>query len=73
MHAEFIRALARTSPLRTAVLDSGDAQLRAAYNRCIEGLVRFRKLHFELAYTYVRQWDERPDEQIKGTGGAWRD
>ena len=43
---------------------------KASYNRCIDGLVRFRKLHFELAYTYVRQWDTRPDEEIKGTGGT---
>ena len=69
-HAEFIRALERAPSLRDAVVASGDAELQEAYNRCIEGLVHFRKLHFELAYTYVRQWDQRPDEEIKGTGGT---
>ena len=69
-HSEFIQALERAPALRDKVLSSGDDQLQASYNRCIEGLVRFRKLHFELAYTYVRQWDERPDEEIKGTGGT---
>ena len=32
--------------------------------------VSFRKLHFELAYEYVRKWDQRPDDEIKGTGGT---
>ena len=32
--------------------------------------VAFRKLHFELAFTYVRQWDSRKDEEIQGTGGT---
>ena len=70
LHADLLRALERAPPMRPVVLASDDPALRAAYNRCIDGLVRFRKLHFELAYTYVRQWDTRPDEEIKGTGGT---
>lgn len=49
-HADFVRALERAPPLRAAVLASPEGSaLRTSYNRAIEGLVRFRKLHFELA------------------------
>ena len=48
----------------------GSKELVAAYDRCVAALVAFRKLHFELAYTYVRQWDARKDDEIQGTGGT---
>ncbi len=43
---------------------------QAAYDRAVAALVAFRKLHFELAFTYVRQWDSRKDDEIQGTGGT---
>ena len=69
-HAAFLDALERAPPLRDAVLAYAEPTLTAAYDRCVAALVTFRKLHFELAYTYVRQWDSRPDDDIKGTGGT---
>ena len=69
-HAAFIEALERGPPLRDAVIRADDAALTAAYDRCVAALVAFRKLHFELAYTYVRKWDARKDDEIQGTGGT---
>ena len=70
-HAAFVVALeARGATLRDAVVDASDEELTRAYDACVGALVTFRKLHFELAYTYVRQWDERPDDEIQGTGGT---
>ena len=56
--------------LRAAVVGAADAGLAAAYDRVVAALVSFRKLHFELAFTYVRKWDSRKDEEIQGTGGT---
>ena len=69
-HAALIEALERGPPLREAVLAQAAPRLTAAYDKCVAALVTFRKLHFELAYTYVRQWDSRKDEDIQGTGGT---
>ena len=69
-HAAFIDALERGPRLREAVRRANDDALTAAYDRCVSALVAFRKLHFELAFTYVRQWDSRKDDEIQGTGGT---
>jgi len=69
-HAAFVRHLEAGPRLRDAVVAAGDGALVAAYDDAVAALVVFRKLHFELAYTYVRQWDSRPDDDIKGTGGT---
>ena len=69
-HASFVAALERGPRLRDAVVATRDAALVASYDGAVAALVAFRKLHFELAYTYVRQWDKRPDDEIKGTGGT---
>lgn len=71
-HAGFIEALERGPSLRDAVIAHADSTLIGAYDRCVAALVAFRKLHFELAFTYVRQWDTRKDEEIQGTGGTVR-
>ena len=55
-------------PRRAAHLAACNTQ--AAYDRAVAALVAFRKLHFELAFTYVRQWDSRKDDEIQGTGGT---
>ena len=69
-HAAFIEALERGPDLRDAVVGAADAGLTTAYDRVVAALVSFRKLHFELAFTYVRQWDSRKDDEIQGTGGT---
>jgi hypothetical protein len=71
-HAAFLDALERGPALRDAVLAQADQPLTDAYDRCVAALVAFRKLHFELAYTYVRKWDARKDDEIQGTGGTVR-
>ena len=68
--SQYIDALERGPRLREAVRRANDYALTAAYDRCVSALVAFRKLHFELAFTYVRQWDSRKDDEIQGTGGT---
>ena len=51
-------------------LGEGARELVEAYNRCVQGLVLFRSVHFELAFAFVRKWDGRKDDEIQGTGGT---
>jgi len=85
-HADFLRRLQLGADIRTVVLSAAEEERAArrpadsesssqknlveAYNRCIKGLTLFRSIHFELAFSFVRKWDERKDEEIKGTGGT---
>ena len=70
-HAAFIDALERGPRLREAVRRTNDDVLTAAYDRCVSAAGRLQdELHFELAFTYVRQWDSRKDDEIQGTGGT---
>jgi len=51
--------------------DSTEAEgLTLAFDGCVEALAEFRTLHLGLAYRFVRQWDERNDEEVIGTGGT---
>jgi len=49
-----------------AVLAGNHAQLRAAYNVCVQGLHRFRELHLGYAVAYIHAHAQGPD----GTGGT---
>lgn len=80
-HSDFVSRLERGPALRAVVLEASKTQsgqfssdgaerLVKAYNRCVQGLVTFRGVHFELAFSFVRKWDERKDEEILGTGGT---
>jgi len=80
-HSDFISRLEHGPALRAVVLEAakrrggdleseGAERLVKAYNRCVQGLVTFRAVHFELAFSFVRKWDERKDEEILGTGGT---
>lgn len=41
-----------------------------AFNDAVNELAQFRKLHLSLAYRFVRQWDDRSDADVLGTGGT---
>lgn len=45
-----------------ALVDAFDAAVRA--------LADFRALHLGLAFRFVRQWDDRSDDDVLGTGGT---
>ncbi|KAJ8605491.1 hypothetical protein CTAYLR_000004 [Chrysophaeum taylorii] len=42
----------------------------SAFDDALSALVDFRALHLGLAHAYVRQWDDRTDDQVTGTGGT---
>eukprot|EP00931_Biecheleriopsis_adriatica_P076691 TRINITY_DN50379_c0_g1_i1.p1 TRINITY_DN50379_c0_g1~~TRINITY_DN50379_c0_g1_i1.p1 ORF type:complete len:918 (-),score=159.40 TRINITY_DN50379_c0_g1_i1:86-2449(-) len=77
-HAEFLLRVEKGPDVRAAVMNQvsneaangASADLAKAYNRCVQGLLKFRALHMELAFSFVRKWDNRKDEEIKGTGGT---
>ncbi|KAK3238891.1 hypothetical protein CYMTET_51138 [Cymbomonas tetramitiformis] len=78
-HAEFMRAIEHGPSVRKLLLSvvarevyqsAVAVQTVAAYNECIDGLTLFRGIHFELAYAFVRKFDERKDDEIRGTGGT---
>jgi indoleamine 2,3-dioxygenase len=72
-HRAFLDALERGPSLRNYIAGrTADRELRDAYNRCVEGVERFRELHLHYAATYIQQQHERgaanPTEV--GTGGT---
>ncbi|MCS7300703.1 MAG: indoleamine 2,3-dioxygenase [Fimbriimonadales bacterium] len=71
-HRRFLEAVESRSTVRQAVLESGDAALRDAYNACIEGVQRFRALHLEYAaeYIYKQQAQDPKNPTTVGTGGT---
>jgi len=78
-HSDFISRLEHGPSIRAVVLQAtqqqgvpteGAKKLVQAYNRSVNSLTTFRAVHFELAFSFVRKWDERKDEEIKGTGGT---
>jgi indoleamine 2,3-dioxygenase len=71
-HREFLRALEGAPSVRTAVLEAGDADLRAAYDECLRWLESFRSTHLDYAARYIHQ--QRPagaaNPTSVGTGGT---
>jgi indoleamine 2,3-dioxygenase len=73
LHAQLIEAFQDDGvALRQYVSDNdkNDPELVLAFDKCIQVLTEFRTLHLGLAYRFVRQWDERNDDQVIGTGGT---
>ncbi|KAG6932200.1 indoleamine 2,3-dioxygenase 1, partial [Chelydra serpentina] len=52
-HRAFIQTLASGPSLRQFVLATGDAGLRAAFNRCVSALVDLRSYHIQIATKYI--------------------
>ena len=70
-HVDFIVAFEHGPSVRHFILvNKKFGSLVDAYNQCIDNLYVFRSVHLELAYRFVRQFDERPDKDIRGTGGT---
>jgi len=71
-HRRFIEAVENRSQVRQCVLESDDADLRHAYNACVEGVHRFRALHLEYAaqYIYKQQAKSAKNPTKVGTGGT---
>uniref|UniRef100_U3IEL5 Indoleamine 2,3-dioxygenase 2 n=1 Tax=Anas platyrhynchos platyrhynchos TaxID=8840 RepID=U3IEL5_ANAPP len=83
-HRAFIEEIGRAPSLKQHVLCSGDARLRAAFNRCITALADFRSCHIAIVTKYIAVakakagraevggWAGRPPAALeaKGTGGS---
>lgn len=71
-HRRFIEDLSANSRLRTFVSESGDEELREAFNACLEQSTRFRTRHLEYAASYInKQAGSIPgNDPDVGTGGT---
>uniref|UniRef100_A0A8C8SQL0 Uncharacterized protein n=1 Tax=Pelusios castaneus TaxID=367368 RepID=A0A8C8SQL0_9SAUR len=52
-HRAFIQTVASGPSLRQFVLASGDADLCAAFNKCVSALVVLRSYHIQIATKYI--------------------
>lgn len=52
-HRAFVQELRGAVSLKQRVLCSGDARLRAAFNRCVCALADFRSLHIAIVTKYI--------------------
>lgn len=65
-HRAVIDAFDADVDLREYVLETGDSELEAAFNECIDELQRFRKVHFGQVIQYIRA----QTGESTGTGGT---
>jgi indoleamine 2,3-dioxygenase len=71
-HRALLTALEGHPPVRSFIRGHPSAELRAAYDACVDGVERFRSLHLEYAATYIfkqAQTDPKNPHAV-GTGGT---
>ncbi len=66
VHREAIEAFADGPDILAFVQSTGDPELVDAFNRCIDGIVAFREVHFTQVAQYIRELAE----DATGTGGT---
>jgi indoleamine 2,3-dioxygenase len=72
-HRAFLAELERDQPLRSLVLArAGEADLRDAYNQCLEEVHRFRATHLQYAALYIHKQSQSgvANPNAVGTGGT---
>ena len=71
-HRRFVEDLAGRSRLRPFVEGSGSANLKQAFNACIEQVARFRTRHLEYAASYINKQmgSLKGNDPDVGTGGT---
>ena len=69
-HANFVAKLEAGSQVRRVAAASASSRLVVGYNAAVQALHRFRGLHMSLAHDFIRKWDKRNDDEIRGTGGT---
>ncbi|MBL8657803.1 MAG: indoleamine 2,3-dioxygenase [Altererythrobacter sp.] len=71
-HRRFIEDLAAQSTLRTFVSGTDNAELKAAFNACLEQSARFRTRHLEYAASYINKQagSIAGNDPDVGTGGT---
>ncbi|MBK5264472.1 MAG: indoleamine 2,3-dioxygenase [Alphaproteobacteria bacterium] len=72
LHRRFIEDIAQSSTLRAFCIADGGAQIRAAFNACVEQVARFRTRHLEYAASYINKQtvSGSGNDTDVGTGGT---
>ena len=65
-HRLLIETVEKASKIREFIIKSGSAELKEAYNECLERMFEFRDIHLNYAHSYIHQKTADP----KGTGGT---
>lgn len=71
-HRALMESLEARTAVRAFVMQAAEPSLQAAYDRCVEGVEKFRSLHLEYAATYIfkqAQTDPKNPHAV-GTGGT---
>lgn len=71
-HRALMESLEARTAVRAFVMQAAKPSLQAAYDRCVEGVEKFRSLHLEYAATYIfkqAQTDPKNPHAV-GTGGT---
>ncbi|MDP3763609.1 MAG: hypothetical protein Q8Q92_03090, partial [bacterium] len=63
-HRLLIETVEKTSRIREFIINSGSAELKEAYNNCLERMFEFRNIHLNYAHSYIHQKTADP----RGTG-----
>jgi indoleamine 2,3-dioxygenase len=71
-HRAFIEHLEQRGPVVREVALNSDARTRDAYNRCVQVVQQFRKMHLDYAARYIHQQAQRDSANptAVGTGGT---
>ncbi len=68
LHRAFLEAVEAAPSVRTAVLASGNRELRAAYDDCLRWLEAFRSTHLDYAARYIHQQSPTGGANPTGVG-----
>lgn len=58
------------SNLRSFIMSSSNTELITVFNKCVSQLETLRTAHYELVKKYVRNMTEKPESELKGSGGS---
>lgn len=72
LHRRFIEDMALSSTLRAFCVAEGSAEIREAFNACVEQIARFRTRHLEYAARYINKQaaSATGNDSNIGTGGT---
>lgn len=72
LHRRFIEDMALDSTLRAFCVAEGSAEIKAAFNACVEQIARFRTRHLEYAASYINKQAAASagNDTDVGTGGT---
>lgn len=69
-HRKFLDELSAQPLVREYVKSSSNIELIRSYNKAVEALSSFRKMHFGIVHSYIIQFVPTGDDSAQGTGGT---